>query len=323
MGLTVVDESVKDYAALMDELPRRLYSDFGFEPVPDFEGNFFEVAGRRLFVRTTADHSPLKRDAVYVHGLGGASTNWTDLMYLLEPVTNGFAIDLPGFGKSPMPQDRDYSIESHCEAVIAVIEDQCQGPVDLFGNSMGGAISIRIAATRPDLVRSLVLVSPAVPSKRLRFEMLRVSWDLTPGPIEAIQLLTGSRDPVGMVDQMHSLVYLDSRCVNPRRREQEVEAATWRLQRIRANEPLWMSWRGLMRSFVPKLPSNTWSFAAQVSAPTLAVFGTHDRLVDPTLAIPLAKTIERSTVLTMRTGHVAQMEHPVEVATQVLNLWAR
>src|SRR5205823_9072707 len=38
-----------------------------------------------------------------------------------------------------------------------------------FGNSMGGAIAIVVAASRPDLVRTLTLVSPAVPDLRPRW----------------------------------------------------------------------------------------------------------------------------------------------------------
>ena len=38
----------------------------------------------------------------------------------------------------------------------------------LFGNSMGGAISMIVAAAQPDLVRTLTLVSPAVPDLRPR-----------------------------------------------------------------------------------------------------------------------------------------------------------
>ena len=41
-----------------------------------------------------------------IHGLGGQSTNWTDLMSELTDDLAGWAPDLPGFGWSPPPPDR-------------------------------------------------------------------------------------------------------------------------------------------------------------------------------------------------------------------------
>ena len=62
---------------------------------------------------------------------------------------------------------------AHADAVIGYIEQRDRGPVHLAGNSMGGAISMLVAAQRPDLVRTLTLISPAVPDNRLRLYPLR------------------------------------------------------------------------------------------------------------------------------------------------------
>ncbi|OXM39098.1 alpha/beta hydrolase, partial [Amycolatopsis alba DSM 44262] len=56
--------------------------------------------------------------AVYVHGLGGSSTNWTDLAALLAPQASGTSVDLPGFGYSEPPEDFDFSLDSHAEVVV-------------------------------------------------------------------------------------------------------------------------------------------------------------------------------------------------------------
>ena len=60
--------------------------------------------------------------ALYVHGLGGASTNWTDLAALLAVRFDGWAVDLPGFGRSQPPPRGRYSIRGHVRAVIDVLE---------------------------------------------------------------------------------------------------------------------------------------------------------------------------------------------------------
>ncbi|MCE0445072.1 alpha/beta hydrolase [Streptomyces tricolor] len=99
--------------------------------------------------------------ALYVHGLGGSSQNWSSLMAELDGVVDSEAVDLPGFGDSPPPDDGDYSVTGHARAVIRYLDAAGRGPVHLFGNSLGGAVTTRVAAVRPDLVRTLTLVSPA------------------------------------------------------------------------------------------------------------------------------------------------------------------
>src|ERR1035438_5811146 len=85
------------------------------------------------------------------------------------------ALFVPGFGYSPPAADCNYSIGAHVSAVIALIEQRKNWPVHLVGNSLGGAVSTRVAARRPDLVRTLTLISPALPDLRPRLLPLRLA----------------------------------------------------------------------------------------------------------------------------------------------------
>ena len=99
--------------------------------------------------------------ALFVHGLGGNATNWTDLMAVLRDRVDGVAVDLPGFGWSPPPRDGDYALRRTAASLAELVEQRFAGrPVHLFGNSMGGAISVQLAARFPQLVRTLTLVEP-------------------------------------------------------------------------------------------------------------------------------------------------------------------
>src|SRR6185503_18160817 len=135
---------------------------------PPWPGEEIAVGASRIYLRRTPSADPAAEPALYLHGLGGASTNFTDMADLLSPWLAAEAIDLPGFGRSGPPPDRDYSIAAHARLVTRYLEQSGRGPVHLVGNSMGGAISIRVAAFRPDLVRTLTLISPAVPDLRPR-----------------------------------------------------------------------------------------------------------------------------------------------------------
>ena len=98
-----------------------------------------------------------------VHGLGGAATNWTDVMDLLRDRLRPVAPDLPGFGFSPPPADDDYSLRGHARAVTELVERVGAGqPVHLMGNSLGGTVSTVVAATQPDPVSYTHLTLPTI-----------------------------------------------------------------------------------------------------------------------------------------------------------------
>src|SRR5262249_991595 len=132
-------------------------------PIPAWPGELVSLGDLEVFTRTAPARDSGAEQAIFVHGLAGSASNWTDLMGLLSDDFGGEALDLPGFGYSPPPPKRDYSIDAHTQSVVRLIEKRDRGPVHLFGNSLGGAIATRLAGTRPDLVRSLTLISPALP----------------------------------------------------------------------------------------------------------------------------------------------------------------
>lgn len=97
---------------------------------------------------------------VLLHGLGASSLVWHAQQPELSRRHRVYALDLPGSGRSPMPPmppSGDWVVE----AVNGFVARVAGGPVTLVGHSMGGAIALRCALERPDLVSSLVLVAPA------------------------------------------------------------------------------------------------------------------------------------------------------------------
>ena len=76
-----------------------------------------------------------------VHGLGGAATNWTDVMDLLRDRLDPVAPDLPGFGWSPPPRGRRLLAARRTPArVTELVEQVGRRPVHLLGNSLGGTV---------------------------------------------------------------------------------------------------------------------------------------------------------------------------------------
>src|SRR6476620_505224 len=80
------------------------------------------LPGLTLSVRSRPPERTGLPPALYVHGLGGSSQNWSALMPLLQDVVDGAAVDLPGFGDSPPPDDGNYSVTGHARAVIRFLD---------------------------------------------------------------------------------------------------------------------------------------------------------------------------------------------------------
>jgi len=295
-------------------------------PVPQWPGHFVEVPAGRLFVRT-APAADGAEPALFVHGLGGSSTNWTDLMDLLSrpsdarpaaPALACSAVDLPGFGCSPPPTDGDYSISAHAATVAALIEQQGTWPVHLVGNSMGGAVATRVAARRPDLVRTLTLISPALPDLRPRPLPLRLAVAAAPG-VGPLLMDWLRRVPASdRTDRFISDVYRDPGVVHPVRRNEEIAEVGRRDDLAYANEALVLSARSLVGEYFRPGAKSLWRDAARTHAPALILHGSHDRLVNPVMAARAARAFRGARVLVLPgVGHVAMMERPALVAGEI------
>ena len=281
-----------------------------FTPFPAWPGR---EEGRGIFVRRTPVLDPTATRTLYVHGLGGSSLNWTDLMGLRMPSSPGIALDLPGFGHSA-PASR-HTLIAHAVAVIGLLDDEECGPVDLVGNSMGGAASILVAARRPDLVRSLTLVSPALPGQRPKASHLPILLSGVPVVREKLRDLMLQRAPEERVDDLLRLCFYDPSVVNDARRAEALAEQ----ERRDGLAHTWLAFsessQSLGSAMLRRRGALMWSALERVPAPVLGLFGTDDKLVDVGVAPKAARRIQRGRVVVMpRMGHVAQMEDPVQVA---------
>ena len=110
-------------------------------------------------------HGPLDGDAVvFVHGSGPGASGHSNFKKNLDAfVAAGHRVivpDLPGFGYSSKPDDRDYTTEFFSTHLVGLIDALGIDKFALIGNSLGGAISIRIALDHPDRVSKLILMAP-------------------------------------------------------------------------------------------------------------------------------------------------------------------
>ncbi|HYB16573.1 MAG TPA: alpha/beta fold hydrolase [Streptosporangiaceae bacterium] len=264
-----------------------------------------------------------REPALCVHGLEGSSRNWTDLIDLLRSRLACDALDLPGFGDSPPRPDGRYSIAAFAQTVIALIGRRGRGPVHLIGNSLGGAVCVKVAATRPELVRTLTLISPALPDSRPRLDLLRFPLiclpQVGPGLLDRYQALP----PQNRVADVIANCYADPALFPPARFATEVAELSRRDSLGYPTAALVGSIRTLTAETLRVGRHRAWRDAARITAPSLVVYGSHDRLVDPRMAGRAARAFRDARIVVLpRTGHVAHMEHPGVVAAEIRVLLA-
>jgi pimeloyl-ACP methyl ester carboxylesterase len=95
-----------------------------------------------------------------VHGLSGSSGNWVELVPELVRRYRVLVLDLPGHGGSGgLPSGA--TTADFAAAAAAVLDHEGASQALVAGHSFGGLVALRLAQARPELVRALLLVSPA------------------------------------------------------------------------------------------------------------------------------------------------------------------
>ncbi len=95
-----------------------------------------------------------------IHGLFDSLGTWEKLIPLLSDRFKIYAIDLPAFGKSPLPASWKKSISGMIKAVVTFLDEKEIRQVSLLGSSMGGGLALGIAAAMPERIDRIVLMNP-------------------------------------------------------------------------------------------------------------------------------------------------------------------
>lgn len=268
-----------------------------------------DIGGPIHYVDFGGEGSPL----LMVHGLAGNALNWMAVGPAFAQRHHALALDLAGFGQTPL-FDRAATVGANAELVRRFIDEVAGEPVTLVGNSMGGHISVLVAADHPDRVTRVVLVDPAVPGVHVRrpdAAMLGLMAALSvPGLASNIlQRRTRVLGPERLVQETLALV-----CADPSRVSDDVVEAHVRLTRERSNlggqnnRALLQASRSIgLRMANPRF----YAHARQVKAPTLVIHGELDRLIPLAAARELVHRVPGWRLEVLEgVGHVPMMETP-------------
>lgn len=93
-----------------------------------------------------------------VHGWGGSGSYWETMALALSETTQVYVPDLPGTGRS-RPVSKPQNLYDQVNALKTVLDETGLDKVQLIGHSMGSAMSLLLAADRPEQIDRLVLTS--------------------------------------------------------------------------------------------------------------------------------------------------------------------
>jgi pimeloyl-ACP methyl ester carboxylesterase len=260
-------------------------------PWPGVLDTTLDVGGRQVRVlRIDSRRADGKGEPqLLVHGLGGSSVTWVEVMRGLAEHGPVVAVDLPGFGRT-LPLDTDaLTVRGYVGFVIGVADALGWDRFTLHGNSMGGLIAVLLAARHPDRVDRLVLVSPALPPRSPLG--LLVPARATLDGMTPIAVSTFSAAVLGVVGiagpeltehrnrQLLKLIYADPDGVD--RAVLELMAADFRGDDATTVRSRRRALRSATRSIAAIWtdPRGVWRAIDRVGAPTLVLGGTRDALV--------------------------------------------
>jgi pimeloyl-ACP methyl ester carboxylesterase len=259
-----------------------------------------------------------------VHGLAGSAINWMAVGPEIAKMHHALAIDLAGFGQTPL-LDRSATVGANAGLVNDFITEVVQEPVTIIGNSMGGHISIIEAADHSRWISAMVLVDPAIPGPhvaRPEPAMLGVIAALSvPGLAQTlVDRQSRSLGPEGLVARAFALVSAD-----PSRLDPEVVEAHVQLTRERMHLGPQSA-----RAFVQATRSiglrmadpRFWAKVGAVKCPTLVIHGSLDRLIPVAAARELVRRRPGWDLeILAGVGHVPMLEAP-DLFMQALRAWS-
>ena len=268
------------------------------------------------------DHGGSGPPMLLIHGLGGSVENWLRVAQPLTRDHHVFAVDLPGFGRSP-PAGRPPTLDSYVAVLAALLRQHVREPAVLVGNSMGGLLSLLVASEHPELVRGLVLVNPALPVHS------GVPVDRLIRTIFTIYAIPGVgeiyfRNVARRASADASIRYFFTICgLDPKALPDDVIDAHRALHRYRRELP-WTdaTFLGAARSILQLLMLRRSRFEEhlrRVRAPTLLIHGALDRLVGVGNARAVARRRDDFTYAELPSqGHTPMLQEPDEFVARTL-----
>jgi len=234
---------------------------------------------------------------LFIHGISGGWQNWLENLPHFGQTHRAIALDLPGFGSSPMPE-WDVDMPHYGRMIHDFCERLGLQRTVLVGNSMGGFIAVEAATSEPQRYSRLVLVAAAgimnTWNPELRATVTAAAW---------------SRFGGAVADRGHAIV------AHPRSRQLALAPFFRYPNQLRPELLVEQMAGGRCPGFGDALQSlisqDIRERLPSIEMPTLIVWGLQDRVIPVAAGISYHRRIPHSRLeIFERTGHLPQLERP-------------
>jgi pimeloyl-ACP methyl ester carboxylesterase len=203
---------------------------------------------------------------VLVHGLGDRDEAWAPMLKRLKRAGfHVYAPDLLGCGRSPKPQNGDYSVGGEEKFVYDFIQSLGLQKTDIGGWSLGGWITLKLALDHPEMIDRVVVYDSA----GLRADISQPRKLFNPQTTDDVQRLFSTMEP----DAKPLPMYLRRGVLRA------IQEEHWTVDRTFSS----MKESDLLE---PKLPSLT--------EPLLIVWGADDHLIPLSLGEQMHQLVPKS-----------------------------
>lgn len=255
-----------------------------------------DLGGQRVYFEDRGEGEAV----LLVHGFGASAYSWREVIAELEDDFRVVAVDLYGFGFTERPLELEaYTRYAQGELLVALMDSLGIDRFHLVGHSYGGAVGAALAVRSPERLETLTLLNAAGP----------IYTQSRRSPLASITPLTYTFVRAKSLRRANVAHALKRSMAND---ELVTDDLVAEYQRRLAIEGAARAFRGLT---VPMRDPQATVELAQVTVPTLALWGAEDTLIPVDFAREEASAIASSRfVLIEGAGHVPMEERPVEVA---------
>jgi len=254
-----------------------------------------KVKGITLYHEIHGRGEPL----LLIHGLGYPCEMWFAQLLIFSQEFTTMIFDNRGTGRSEKP-DEEYSIRQMAENAIGLLDHLAISSAHIVGVSMGGLIAQEMAIEFPKRIAKLVLLSTHYGTGY--WEATNLLWE------ETLSVSTGKMEEIIREKLRFSLT--------PEFYREQWEIIN-RIVKIRCVNP--QPAYAFMRQFEAAKKFDAKERVRKISAPTLVLSGTEDRIVPIELARRLAEQIPNSRFYEIkRASHLAFIERADEVNRLIL-----
>jgi pimeloyl-ACP methyl ester carboxylesterase len=222
---------------------------------------------------------------VFCHGFTTTSEFWREQMDAFSATHRVVAVNLPGHGRSPHPEGRDYTIDAFVDDLDLVFHELQIDRAVLVGLSMGGTVAQQFALRFPQRLDALVLVG-ATPHGL--------------GPDVDVDNVIGAIDEFGVEKASQNVI------------ERSFAAAASPQLLAFAKQEVIQTPEFVARAAIASLNrADSRKTLGHIKLPTLVVCGAQDRITPPSQSQALAAGIKGSTLVFIDdAAHFPMLEQP-------------